>query len=198
MKNEIGKNYDPNLIEDMIYSWWEENQYFKPEIMDNIGIIDGNSKPFVNTLPPPNVTGVLHLGHAMTIAIQDLFIRYARMNGRKSLFVPGTDHAGIATQNVVERELNKDGVDRKTLGREKFIIEVWKWKEKSHTIITEQSKKLGLSSDWEREAFTMDQNLSKAVRTARRTTTAPTGVAASAPPHVRRRFVKSTLVLSRF
>ena len=166
MKNEIGKNYDPNLIEDMIYSWWEENQYFKPEIMENIGIIDGNSKPFVNTLPPPNVTGVLHLGHAMTIAIQDLFIRYARMNGRKALFVPGTDHAGIATQNVVERELNKDGVDRKILGREKFIDEVWKWKEKSHTIITEQSKKLGLSSDWEREAFTMDENLSKAVRTA--------------------------------
>ena len=158
MKNEIGKNYDPSLIEDMIYSWWEENQYFKPEIMENIGIIDGNSKLFVNTLPPPNVTGVLHLGHAMTIAIQDLFIRYARMNGRKSLFIPGTDHAGIATQNVVERELNKDGVDRKILGREKFIDEVWKWKEKSHTIITEQSKKLGLSSDWEREAFTMDQN----------------------------------------
>jgi len=166
MTEELSKTYNPSEFEDELYTWWEENDYFKPEKMEELGTVKPDSKPFVNTIPPPNVTGVLHLGHAITIALQDLMTRYARMNGRKTLFIPGTDHAGIATQNVVERELNKEGIERKELGRDKFIEKVWEWKEKSHKTITEQSRKLGLSSDWDREAFTMDDNLSKAVREA--------------------------------
>ncbi|MHA2504404.1 MAG: valine--tRNA ligase, partial [Candidatus Kariarchaeaceae archaeon] len=166
MTEELSKTYTPSEFEDDLYKWWMDNGYFKPEKLEELGIISEESPPFINTIPPPNVTGVLHLGHAITIAIQDLVVRYKRMKGYRALFVPGSDHAGIATQNVVERELNKQGIDRKEMGREKFLEEVWKWKEKSHKVITQQSMKLGLSSDWDREAFTMDDNLSKAVREA--------------------------------
>ena len=117
-------------------------------------------------MPPPNVTGALHLGHAMTAAVEDLMTRYHRMRGFETLFLPGSDHAGIATQNVVERKLAKEGLDRHTLGREKFIARVWEWKEKYHARITEQHKRLGISCDWSRERFTLDPGLSHAVRTA--------------------------------
>ncbi|RMG37323.1 MAG: valine--tRNA ligase [Methanobacteriota archaeon] len=162
----LSKTYVPKEFESDIYKWWNENGYFKPETLVEKGIIPKDAEPFCITIPPPNVTGVLHLGHAMTIAIEDLMIRYARMQGKKALFIPGCDHAGIATQNVVERELLKKGIRRKELGREKFLEEVWKWKEHSHRIITEQLIKLGLSSDWDRERFTMDDMLSQAVREA--------------------------------
>lgn len=166
MTEELSKTYTPSEFEDDLYAWWMQQGYFKPEKLEELGIVDEDSLPFINTIPPPNVTGVLHLGHAITISIQDLVVRYQRMKGKRALFVPGSDHAGIATQNVVERELNKQGIERKEIGRAKFIEEVWKWKDKSHKVITEQSMKLGLSSDWEREAFTLDENLSKAVREA--------------------------------
>ncbi len=162
----LSKTYVPKEFESDIYKWWNENGYFKPETLVEKGIIPKDAEPYCITIPPPNVTGVLHLGHAMTIAIEDLMIRYARMQGKKALFIPGCDHAGIATQNVVERELMKKGISRKELGREKFLEEVWKWKEHSHRIITEQLIKLGLSSDWDRERFTMDDMLSQAVREA--------------------------------
>ncbi len=162
----LSKTYVPKEFESDIYKWWQEKGFFRPETLVEKGIIDKDAEPYCITIPPPNVTGVLHLGHAMTIAIEDLMIRYARMQGKKALFVPGCDHAGIATQNVVERELAKKGISRKELGREKFLEEVWKWKEHSHRIINEQLVKLGLSSDWERERFTMDDMLSQAVREA--------------------------------
>ena len=117
-------------------------------------------------MPPPNVTGALHLGHAMTAAVEDLMTRYYRMKGRETLFLPGADHAGIATQNVVERELAKQGISRHDLGREKFVEKVWEWKEVYLARITEQHKRLGISCDWERDRFTLDEGLSHAVRTA--------------------------------
>ena len=166
INKEITGNYNSSEFEDELYKWWEENGYFTPEKQEELGIIDDNSETFCNTIPPPNVTGVLHLGHAITIALQDLMTRYARMNGKRTVFVPGTDHAGIATQNVVERELDKKGIKRKEIGRAKFLENVWAWKEKSHETITNQSKKMGMSADWNREAFTMDDNLSRAVREA--------------------------------
>lgn len=164
MREELAKTYSPNDFESDLYKWWLNNGYFKPETQEKLGI--ASEETFCNTLPPPNVTGVLHLGHAMTISLQDLMVRHARMQYKKTVFVPGTDHAGIATQNVVERELSKQGINRKELGREKFIEKVWEWKHKSHAIISTQSQKMGMSCDWDREAFTMDENLSKAVRKA--------------------------------
>ncbi|MBE9507400.1 MAG: valine--tRNA ligase, partial [Chloroflexi bacterium] len=118
------------------------------------------------TMPPPNVTGALHLGHAMVAAVEDLMTRYYRMRGFETLFLPGSDHAGIATQNVVERELAKEGITRHDLGREKFVERVWEWKEIYHRRITDQTKRLGVSCDWTRERFTLDEGLSHAVRTA--------------------------------
>jgi valyl-tRNA synthetase len=166
--DELSKAYEPAEVEQPIYVWWEKNGFFRPEKQKELGIEfseDENSR-YCLTLPPPNVTGSLHLGHAITVAIEDLMIRYARMQQKETLFLPGSDHAGIATQNVVERELQKQGIKRENLGREQFIEEVWKWKDKYHARITEQSKRLGMSSDWSRERFTLDSNLSKAVRKA--------------------------------
>ncbi len=163
---ELSKAYEPKEIEKAIYSWWEEHDLFNPDTQLKLGLVDEKSEKFCLTLPPPNVTGSLHLGHALTISLEDLMVRYERMRGKQTLFLPGSDHAGIATQNVVERELKKQGVERKTLGREKFIEKTWEWKHKYHDRITEQSKRLGMSSDWSRERFTLDENLSKAVRTA--------------------------------
>ena len=164
--DELSKAYDPSKFEESIYTWWEVNNYFKPEKQRDLGFVNDESDRYCLTLPPPNVTGTLHLGHGITIAIEDLMVRYARMQQKETLFQPGSDHAGIATQNVVERELLKKGIKRKELGREKFIEEVWKWKKKYHARITEQSKRLGMSSDWSRERFTLDENMSKAVRKA--------------------------------
>ncbi len=160
---ELAKAYDPTQVEDRIYAFWEKNGYFKPETQI---YLEPAEPQFVITVPPPNVTGTLHMGHALTAATEDLMTRYHRMKGARTLWVPGTDHAGIATQAVVEKKLAREGKDRRQMGRSAFLEEVWEFKEYSHTIITNQSKKLGMSMDWEREAFTMDENLSFAVRTA--------------------------------
>jgi len=155
----LPKNYEPSKVEGRIYSWWEEKGYFEPQI-------DPWKKPFVISMPPPNVTGQLHLGHAITATMEDIMIRYHRMLGDPTLWVPGADHAGIATQNVVERELAKEGVKRADLGREKFVERVWQWKDVYLERIDNQHRRLGASCDWKRERFTLDEGLSHAVRTA--------------------------------
>jgi len=141
-------------VEDKIYSYWEKNELFKPR---------ENSKKFSIVIPPPNVTGSLHMGHALNNSIQDLLVRYHRMNNYETLWQPGTDHAGIATQALVERKLTSEKIDKNEIGREKFIEKVWEWKEQYGDIIINQLKKLGCSCDWSRNAFTMDENLSKSV-----------------------------------
>jgi len=141
-------------VEDKIYSYWEKNNLFKPT---------SNKKKFSVVIPPPNVTGSLHMGHALNNSIQDLLVRYHRMNNYETLWQPGTDHAGIATQALVEKKLIADGIDKNEIGREKFIEKVWEWKEQYGDIIINQLKKLGCSCDWSRNAFTMDENLSKSV-----------------------------------
>jgi valyl-tRNA synthetase len=156
---EMSKTYDASQIEQPLYDWWEAQGYFRP------GPLNGR-QPFVISMPPPNVTGALHLGHALTAAVEDALIRHHRMVGDATLWVPGTDHAGIATQNVVERELAKEGITRQDLGREEFIRRSWEWKEIYHARITEQHRRLGVSCDWERERFTFDEGLSAAVREA--------------------------------
>ena len=150
------KSYNHKNIEDKIYKYWEKNNCFKPKK-------NKSKKYFSIVIPPPNVTGSLHMGHALNNSIQDLLVRHNRNKGLETLWQPGTDHAGIATQLVVEKQLNEKGISRKDLGREKFLKEVWKWKEKSGGIITDQLKKLGSSCDWSRDRFTMDKGLSKAV-----------------------------------
>ncbi len=154
---ELEKNYNPEDFEDRIYKDWMDEGCFKPAG-------DDSKDPFVIVIPPPNVTGVLHMGHGLNNSLQDVLIRYHRMQQRPTLWVPGTDHAGIATQNVVERRLLKEGKSRHDLGREKFIEETWKVKEEHHSIIKKQLMKIGASCDWSRERFTMDEGLSKAVR----------------------------------
>ena len=156
---EMSRAYDPQAVEERIYDWWEAQGYFKP-------VNSASRQPFVISMPPPNVTGGLHLGHAITASLQDLMIRYHRMLGDPTLWVPGSDHAGIATQNVVERELAKEGLTRHDLGREAFEARVWQWKEKYGSIITNQHRRLGVSCDWDRERFTLDEGLSRAVREA--------------------------------
>ncbi|MGA1112849.1 MAG: valine--tRNA ligase [Candidatus Pelagibacter sp.] len=141
-------------VEDKIYAYWETNQLFKPK---------SNSKKYSVVIPPPNVTGSLHMGHALNNSIQDFLIRFYRMNNYETLWQPGTDHAGIATQALVERKLEKEGVNKNDIGREKFIEKVWEWKNQYGDIIINQLKKLGCSCDWSRNAFTMDENLSKSV-----------------------------------
>ena len=157
MKKEIGKIYDPKGVEQRRYKQWLENKYFHAEP-------NSRKTPYTIVIPPPNVTAELHLGHAYNNTLQDILIRYKKMNGFETLWIPGTDHAGIATQNVVEKQLEKEGLDRHKLGREKFIERVWKWKEEKGSRITEQLKLLGCSCDWERERFTMDEGLSLAVK----------------------------------
>jgi valyl-tRNA synthetase len=151
------KFYNPHNIEGKWYQFWIEKGYFTA---DN----ESTKRPFSMVIPPPNVTGSLHMGHALNNTMQDIVTRYKKMSGFNSLWVPGTDHAGIATQNVVERELAKEGLSREALGREKFIERVWAWKEQSGGIIIEQLKRLGCSCDWSRQRFTMDEGLSRAVR----------------------------------
>jgi valyl-tRNA synthetase len=165
-KNEMSKTYDPNTTEKRLYDWWQSQGYFRPETTVQTGLADPDLPAWCITMPPPNVTGALHLGHAMTAAVEDLMTRYYRMKGRETLYLPGSDHAGIATQNVVERKLSKQGISRHDLGREKFVEKVWEWKKIYHSRITEQHKRLGVSCDWERERFTLDGGLSRAVRTA--------------------------------
>lgn len=153
---ELEKAYYPKAFEDSIYKQWVEDGNFKPST--------GKGKPFVIVMPPPNVTGILHMGHALNNSLQDTLIRYYRMTGRPTLWIPGTDHAGIATQNVMERRLQKEGLRRQDLGREKFLERTWALKEEHHDVIVGQLKKIGCSCDWDHERFTMDEGLSKAVR----------------------------------
>ncbi|RKI65782.1 valine--tRNA ligase [bacterium 1xD42-67] len=158
MKKELPKVYEPQEVEARIYETWEKNGCFK-------GRRDPKKKPFTIVMPPPNVTGQLHMGHAMDDSLQDMLIRYKRMQGYAALYLPGTDHAGIATQVKVEEELrNNEGLSRYDLGREKFLERVWDWKAKYGARIVQQQKKLGISADWERSRFTMDEGLSRAVR----------------------------------
>ena len=155
---ELMRNYDPKDFEERIYSEWKEKGEFSPSSSDK--------EHFSVVMPPPNVTGILHMGHALNNSLQDIIVRYQRMHGRPTLWVPGTDHAGIATQNVVERQLQKEGLRRQDLGREKFIERTWSVKEKHHDIIARQLEKMGCSCDWKHERFTMDEGLSRAVREA--------------------------------
>lgn len=157
---EMPKAYDFSSTEERLYKWWEENGWFKPEARPD------DAKPFVISIPPPNVTGELHMGHAMFVALEDLMIRRARMQGRAALWVPGTDHAGIATQLQVERMLRAEGTSREEVGREEFLRRTWEWKAKYGGHIINQLRRLGASCDWERERFTLDEGLSKAVKEA--------------------------------
>ncbi|OHA11417.1 MAG: hypothetical protein A3I44_01910 [Candidatus Sungbacteria bacterium RIFCSPLOWO2_02_FULL_51_17] len=158
---DLEPQYDPKKVEDRIYKLWEESGFFNPDTLPR-----KREKTYTIAVPPPNVTGSLHMGHALNATIQDILIRKKRMEGYKTLWLPGTDHAGIATQNVVEKELKKQGTTRYDLGRQAFIARVWEWKEKYGDIILEQFKKLGSSMDWSRTRFTMDPEYQKAVEEA--------------------------------
>jgi valyl-tRNA synthetase len=155
--DEIPKIYDPQTTEQRLYAWWEASGYFKPRP-------NPTRRPFVISMPPPNVTGALHLGHALTATIEDIMIRYHRMLGDETLWVPGEDHAGIATQAVVEREIAKEGSDRHKMGREAFVARVWEWVNAYKHRIQNQHRRLGVSCDWDRERFTLDDGLARAVR----------------------------------
>jgi valyl-tRNA synthetase len=157
MKEELAKRYEPSEFERRIYEFWERGEFFTP-------VLDRDRPKFSLVIPPPNVTGRLHIGHALVNTLQDIIVRWKRMSGFNTLWVPGTDHAGIATQMVVERELNKQGTSRFDLGREKFEERVWEWKEQNSSFIKDQLTRLGASADWSRERFTLDEGLSRAVR----------------------------------
>ena len=163
---ELAKAYEFKEVEQKLYDWWEKSGYFSPSNDPKSPDFDPNKKPYVISIPPPNVTGGLHLGHAMFVAMEDLMIRYHRMKGEPTLWVPGTDHAGIATQLQVEKKLAEQGRKREEIGREAFEQEVWDWKEEFGGQITRQIRRLGASCDWTRERFTLDDGLSKAVREA--------------------------------
>ncbi len=161
MTNEMPKAFDFRNEEPRLYQWWEQNGWFKPEAARN-----PDAEPFVISIPPPNVTGELHQGHAMFVSLEDMMIRYERMRGKAALWVPGTDHAGIATQLMVERMLAEEGTSRQAIGREEFLRRTWEWKAKYGGRIVQQLRRLGASCDWDRERFTMDEQLSRAVREA--------------------------------
>ena len=151
----MNKSYQPKDIEQRVYERWEENGYFAPQ---------GDGERYCIMIPPPNVTGSLHMGHGFNNTIMDTLIRFNRMQGRRTLWQPGTDHAGIATQMVVERQLEAEGKSRHDLGREAFIDRIWEWKKESGGNITRQLRRLGSSLDWQHERFTMDEGLSRAVQ----------------------------------
>ena len=154
---ELPKHYDPQAIEAKWGAWWLESKAFSR--MPGQG-----GEPYCIVIPPPNVTGILHMGHALNNTIQDVLTRWQSMKGRNALWVPGTDHAGIATQNVVERALKQEGKTRHDVGREEFIDRVWQWREEYGGTINRQLKRLGAACDWDRERFTMDEGLSNAVK----------------------------------
>ena len=149
------KHYDAKAAEAKWYPLWEKNGYFHDE--------PGKGEPYSVVIPPPNVTGILHMGHALNQTIQDILVRWRRMQGRNTLWLPGTDHAGIATQNVVEKALKKEGKRRQDLGREKFLERVWEWKREYGGTIVHQQRMLGNSTDWQRERFTFDDGCNRAV-----------------------------------
>ncbi|MFH1339085.1 MAG: valine--tRNA ligase [Candidatus Omnitrophota bacterium] len=154
---DLPTRYNPKETEDKWYKVWEERRYFRSSV-------NPDKKPFCIVIPPPNVTGILHMGHALNNTVQDILMRYHKMKGEESLWMPGTDHAGIATQNVVEKAISREGLKRQDLGREKFLERVWQWKEQYGSTIIHQLKKLGASCDWSRTRFTMDEEYSRAVR----------------------------------
>jgi len=155
-QHELAKIYDPKSVEPAINEQWLASDAFQPA--------EDADDAYCIVIPPPNVTGSLHMGHAFTFTIQDILIRWQRMKGKATLWQPGTDHAGIATQMVVERLLDKEGKHRRDMGRERFLDRVWEWKEESGGTIVNQLKRLGASCDWSRERFTLDEGLSQAVR----------------------------------
>ena len=156
---QLDKSYEPRAVEEKWYAYWEQRGYFRPE-----AVTAPKGSPFVMVIPPPNITGSLHMGHALNNTLQDILARYHRMNGRPTLWLPGTDHAGIATQVVVERQLEGGAAERKAMGREAFERRVWAWREESGGTIIRQPRRLGVSCDWTRERFTLDAGLSRAVR----------------------------------
>ena len=156
MSKELAKTYDPKAIEEKLYERWCENKYFHAEV-------DRSREPFTTVMPPPNITGKLHMGHALDNTLQDILIRYKRMQGYNALWIPGTDHAAISTEVKVTNQLKEEGIDKKELGREGFLERTWQWKEEYAGTIENQLKKLGISCDWDRERFTMDEGCSKAV-----------------------------------
>ncbi len=162
----LPKRYDFKSVESRLYDFWEKQGYFKPTNDPNLPGHDPKKKPFVISIPPPNVTGVLHLGHVLFVSLEDLMTRHQRMKGVPTLWVPGTDHAGIATQLQVEMKLKAEGTSRDEIGRNRFLEEVWEWKEEHGNRIVEQIRRLGASCDWDRERFTLDEGLSRAVREA--------------------------------
>ena len=159
MTLEISKAYEPGIIEEKWYEFWQKNGYFTPEI-------DHDKKPFVIIMPPLNVTGVIHMGHAVALTIEDIFIRWHRMKGDPTLWLPGTDHAGIATQIIIEKQLSERGVSREEIGRKKFLEIAWQWTNDTRDNIYRQNKLLGASCDWTRDSFTLDEGPGKAVRSA--------------------------------
>ncbi len=157
MNNELSKTYDPHEVEDRLYRFWEDGGYFKADV-------DKNKKPYTIVMPPPNITGRLHMGHALDQTMQDIIIRHKRMSGYCTLWVPGTDHASIATEAKIVEQMRSEGISKEDIGREKFLKRAWKWKEEYGGNIVSQVKKLGASCDWSRERFTMDKGCSEAVK----------------------------------
>ena len=156
MAKELEKNYNPAEIEERLYQKWLDNKYFHAEV-------DRSKKPFTIVMPPPNITGQLHMGHAFDNTMQDALIRFKRMQGYNAMWQPGTDHAAIATEVKVIEALKKEGIDKQDLGREGFLERVWDWRREYGGRIVNQLKKMGSSADWDRERFTMDEGNNKAV-----------------------------------
>lgn len=157
MAKELEKVYNPSAVEDRTYDFWLKGNYFHAEV-------DQKKKPYTIVIPPPNITGQLHMGHALDETLQDILIRWKRMQGYSALWLPGTDHASIATEAKIVEAMRKEGISKEDIGRDKFLERAWAWKEKFGGRIIEQLKKLGTSCDWERERFTLDEGCSKAVR----------------------------------
>ena len=157
MKEQLSKTYDPKETEKKLYDFWEKEGLFKAKV-------NKNKKPYTIVMPPPNVTGKLHMGHALDASLQDAIIRFKRMQGFEALWIPGTDHAAIATEAKIVEQMRKEGISKEDIGREEFLKRAWKWKNEYGSNIVNQLKKLGASCDWSRERFTMDEGCSKAVR----------------------------------
>ena len=157
MAKELAKTYDPNEVEDRTYKFWEDEKFFH-------AVPNPNKKPYTIVIPPPNITGQLHMGHALDETLQDILIRYKRMQGYEALWMPGTDHASIATEAKIVEAMRKEGISKADLGREKFLERAWDWKRQYGNRIVSQLKKLGSSCDWDRERFTLDEGCSKAVK----------------------------------
>ncbi|MDE6727818.1 MAG: class I tRNA ligase family protein, partial [Oscillospiraceae bacterium] len=157
MKKELDKTYSPKDFEDRLYKYWEESGYFTAER-------DPQKKPFTIVMPPPNITGQLHMGHALDCTLQDILIRFKRMEGYAALWLPGTDHAALATEAKIVSAMKEEGVTKYDLGRDGFMARAWDWNEKYGGTIKKQQRKMGTSCDWSRDRFTMDQGCSKAVQ----------------------------------